>query len=140
MARRAVRDPSVQDDDSQKENAPGSSPPVSRNKGKEVARRVESEHEEDAEEDEEEEAGSPKGRKRARVNEEGDSVQVKAEKVAYQPKPKVLLRDKDQWVDAFGVGWILLISVQVCHRVYCTREAPQLCHLRRCRVSPWTPS
>ena len=101
MARRAASSRDAQEDnDSQKENAPGSSPPVSRaNKGKEpVRRRVDDDDEEQNDQDGsgEEDAGSSKGRKRARVNEEGDSVQVKAEKIPYKPKPKVLLRDKDQ--------------------------------------------
>ncbi|VDC05841.1 unnamed protein product [Peniophora sp. CBMAI 1063] len=99
MARRAASTRDIpDDDDSQKENAPGSSPPVSRsNKGKEPIRR----HEEQSDRDgsgEEEDAGSPKGRKRARVNEEGDAMPVKAEKTAFKAKPKVLLRDKDQYV------------------------------------------
>ena len=99
MTRRAATRDVPEDDDSQKENAPGSSPPVSRvNKGKEPVRRVDDDEQTDRDGSGEEDAGSPKGRKRARMNEEGDSVQVKAEKVAYKAKPKVLLRDKDQYV------------------------------------------
>ncbi|KAI0030174.1 P-loop containing nucleoside triphosphate hydrolase protein [Vararia minispora EC-137] len=102
--RRSIRRTAEESDNSQKENAPQASP-IARKIRTKGNRAPESEREESGREEPE----SPKGRKRARVNEEGDGheIKVKPEPVSVRKQDRTLARD----VDGFVTGSIVRVKL-----------------------------
>ena len=87
MARRSTAH-AEDDDEARRRRAPRRSSAGASN--------VEAEEAADLNGDDGDEGGSAKGRKRARIDENGEGLEVKAERVVYKPKP--LLRDTDGYV------------------------------------------